>query len=427
MESDETDATNCRDKSTASPTRRDYVKYGGAVLGGGLLAGCLGDDSDTTPDPTSTETVTPTATETATETDEEASWSATMPPVGTVEFDAVPESLFDHEGFVADIATALGHGDVVDAFVFEKWPTLFYEELDGVDPDTEFDTSLYSEGSADKEVFYEVDPDIITIDPNMMMKWELDAADVTEIRENVAPVFGQRARGPRSGDSFYQYGDGEPYRYLDLYEQTEIYGEVFQEQERASAIVETNRELIEEVTSRLPPESERPSVMVGGIFGGDVYANIIYFEKTTPEVVRDGEVRTYSKKQYRELGVVNAFEDAEYGSPFWTTTDGEGLLEADPDVIFVDNAVADLEFFEEQRQKLREDPVMSEVAAVTNDRIYPGGTAVQGPIVNMFQTEMVAKQLYPEEFGEWRGLGETPEDERLFDRERVANIVNGDS
>jgi iron complex transport system substrate-binding protein len=70
---------------------------------------------------------------------------------------------------------------------------------------------------------------------------------------------------------------------------------------------------------------------------------------------------------------------------------------------------------------------MSEVAAVTNDRIYPGGTAVQGPIVNMFQTEMVAKQLYPEEFGEWRGLGETPEDERLFDRERVANIVNGDS
>jgi iron complex transport system substrate-binding protein len=69
---------------------------------------------------------------------------------------------------------------------------------------------------------------------------------------------------------------------------------------------------------------------------------------------------------------------------------------------------------------------MSEVAAVTNDRIYPGGTAVQGPIVNMFQTEMVAKQLYPEEFGEWRGLGETPEDEQLFDRQRISDIVNGD-
>jgi iron complex transport system substrate-binding protein len=95
-------------------------------------------------------------------------------------------------------------------------------------------------------------------------------------------------------------------------------------------------------------------------------------------------------------------------------------------VIFVDNGVADLEFVEEQRQKLREDSVASEVAAVKNDRIYPGGTAVQGPIVNMFQTEMAAKQLYPEEFGEWHGLGETPEGEQLFDRQRVANIINGE-
>jgi iron complex transport system substrate-binding protein len=413
--------------TSEAPTRRDYVKYGGAVIGGGLLAGCTGEaESGATSESTSTDTTTETATETTDTTETDASWTATMPPVGTVEFDAVPESLFDHEGFVADIATALGHGDIVDAFVFEKWPTLFYQELTGVEPDTDFDTSVYTDGSADKEVFYEVAPDIVTIDPNMMMTWELDAADIAEIAENVAPIFGQRARGPRSGDSFYQYGDGQPYPYLDLYEQTEVYGQVFQEQERASAIVAANRELIDEVTGRLPPESERPTVMVGGIFGGDVYANVIYFEETTPEVVRDGEVRTYSKKQYRELGVVNAFADASYGSPFWTTTDGEGLLEANPDVIFVDNGITDLGFFDEQRQKLQEDPVMSEVAAVQNDRLYPGGTAVQGPIVNMFQTEMAAKQLYPEEFGQWHGLGETPEEEQLFDRQRVADIVNGE-
>jgi len=405
------------------PTRRDYVKYGGAVVAGGLLTGCTGQtDSVSTPASTSTETATSTATNTETETD--ASWTAAMPPAGELEFDAVPRSLFDSEGFVADVVTALGHGDIVDAFSYEKWPTLFYEELSGVDPETGFDTSLMADGAADKEVFYEVDPDLITIDPNLMMGWELDAADIDEIQENVGPIFGQRARGPRP-DNFYTYGDGEPYPYLDLYEQTEVYGEVFQEQERASAIVEANRELIDEVTGRLPPESERPTVMVGGIWD-KVYANVIYFEETTPEVVRDGEVRTYSKKQYRELGVVNAFEDASYGSPFWTTTDGEGLLEANPDVIFIDNGIADLEFLAEQRQKLQEDPVMSEVAAVQNDRIYPGGTAVQGPIVNMFQTEMAAKQLYPEVFGEWHGLGETPEDEHLFDRREVADIVNGD-
>jgi ABC-type Fe3+-hydroxamate transport system substrate-binding protein len=400
------------DTNTATaPTRRNYVKYGGAVVGGGLLAGCAGQsDPSSTPEATNTET--------------DASWSATMPPVGELEFDAVPESIIDSEGFVADVLTALGHDDVVEAFGYEKWPTLFYEELPGVEQDTDFLDSFITDGAADKEVLYEIAPDLITIDPNLMMGWELDAADITEIQENVGPIFGQRARGPRP-DGFYKYGDGQPYPYLDLYEQTEIYGRAFQEQERASAIVEANRELIDEVTGRLPPESERPTVMVGGIWD-EVYANVIYFEKTTPEVVRDGEARTYSKKQYRELGVVNAFADATYGSPFWTTTDGEGLLEANPDVIFLDNGVADLEWVEKQRQKLRDDPVMSEVAAVQNDRVYPGGTAVQGPIVNMFQTEMVAKQLYPEEFGEWHGLGETPEDERLFDRQRVADIINGD-
>ena len=409
-----------------APTRRDYVKYSGVLVGGSLLAGCTGQsDSGSTPESTSTATATEeNATETSETTETDASWTATMPPVGELEFDAVPESLFDSEGFVADIVTALGHGDVVDAFSYEKWPTHFYEELPGVDSDTDFDTSLMADGAADKEVFYEIDPDLITIDPNLMMGWELDAADITEIQENVGPIFGQRARGPRP-ENFYKYGDSEPYPYLDLYEQTEIYGQVWQEQERASAIIEANRELIDEVTERLPPESERPTVMVGGIWD-KVYANVIYFEKTTPEVLRDGEVRTYSKKQYRELGVVNAFADASYGSPFWTNTDAEGLLEANPDVIFIDNGIADLEFLEEQRQKLQEDPVMSEVAAVQNDRIYPGGTAVQGPIVNMFQTEMAAKQLYPEEFGEWHGLGETPEDEQLFDRQEVADIVNGD-
>ncbi|MFC6723366.1 ABC transporter substrate-binding protein [Halobium palmae] len=408
------------DTGTAeAPTRRDYMKYGGAVAGGGLLAGCAGQsESGSTPESTRTETTAEAAIETSDTTETGASWTATMPPVGELEFDTVPESLFDSEGFVADVVTALGYGDIVDAFSYEKWPTLFYEELPDVDPETDFDTSLMVDGAADKEVFYE-------IDPNLMMRWELDAADITEVEENVGPIFGQRARGPRP-DNFYKYGDGEAYPYLDLYEQTEIYGQVFQEEERASAIVEANRELIDSVAARLPPESERPTVTVGGIFGGDVYANVIYFEETTPEVVRDGEVRTYSKKQYRELGVVNAFADASYGSPFWTTTDGEGLLEANPDVIFIDNGIADLEFLEEQRRKLQSDPVMSEVAAVQNDRIYPGGTAVQGPIVNMFQTEMAAKQLYPEEFGEWQGLGETPEDEQLFDRQEVADIVNGD-
>jgi hypothetical protein len=48
--------------------------------------------------------------------------------------------------------------------------------------------------------------------------------------------------------------------------------------------------------------------------------------------------------------------------------------------------------------------------------------------LNLFRLEMTAKQLYPDQFGEWPGYvnGEPyPEDEQLFDRQRVADIVRG--
>ncbi|MDS0293670.1 hypothetical protein [Halogeometricum luteum] len=46
---------------------------------------------------------------------------------------------------------------------------------------------------------------------------------------------------------------------------------------------------------------------------------------------------------------------------------------------------------------------------------------------------MTAKQVYPDRFGEWPGfeeqrvLPEIPEAERLFDRGRVAEIINGNA
>lgn len=52
--------------------------------------------------------------------------------------------------------------------------------------------------------------------------------------------------------------------------------------------------------------------------------------------------------------------------------------------------------------------------------------------MNLFQLEMTAKQLFPERFGAWPGYGdgesypEIPEAERLFDRERVTDIVAGE-
>jgi len=98
--------------TTEAPTRRDYMKYGGAVVGGGLLAGCAGQsDSSDTPGSTATESDASTESETPTE---EQSYSATMEPTGRVEFDEPPESVVPALQFGADLMVALGQWDRVE-------------------------------------------------------------------------------------------------------------------------------------------------------------------------------------------------------------------------------------------------------------------------------------------------------------------------
>jgi hypothetical protein len=80
---------------------------------------------------------------------------------------------------------------------------------------------------------------------------------------------------------------------------------------------------------------------------------------------------------------------------------------------------------------LEDHPVGSQLAAIRNDRFYPSGNPVQGPVMNLFQLEMTAKQLYPERFGEWPSYDggaypEIPTKEQLFDRGQVADIIDGD-
>jgi hypothetical protein len=83
------------------------------------------------------------------------------------------------------------------------------------------------------------------------------------------------------------------------------------------------------------------------------------------------------------------------------------------------------------RETLASHPVGQELTAVQNDRVHAQGMRYQGPIMNLFQIEMTAKQLYPDIFGEWPAYEdgnhypEVPEDEQLFDRDRVASIITG--
>jgi hypothetical protein len=70
--------------------------------------------------------------------------------------------------------------------------------------------------------------------------------------------------------------------------------------------------------------------------------------------------------------------------------------------------------------------VAGEVTAVAEDRVYPYHEFEQGPVMNLFNIELLAKALYPDTFGEPTGMEAPPEDEWLFDRRRVSEIINGD-
>jgi ABC-type Fe3+-hydroxamate transport system substrate-binding protein len=136
------------------------------------------------------------------------------------------------------------------------------------------------------------------------------------------------------------------------------------------------------------------------------------------------------------MGVTDALADAVgpgYGDDGRNITlDYELLLEADPDVLLVLGPMTEYFDLDEIRTRLEEHEITSEVTAVREGNVHAQGARRQGPILNLFQTEMTAKQLYSDRFGEWPGYvdGEPypgiPEGERLFDRGRVADIVNGD-
>nr|WP_276223423.1 ABC transporter substrate-binding protein [Halomicroarcula sp. DFY41] len=398
-----------------APTRREYVKYSGAIVGGGLLAGCTDQsESGSTTESTSTST-------------EERSYTATMPPVGELTLDTPPSSWVGGLGFTADVLTALGQADGAVGMADPRfWYQGFYDFLDGVTAPEKADLTQFTtpERDTDLEVLYELDPDLLAVDPNPLISiYGLEKGEAEEIRENVAPWFGNESRRKRF-DGWTYWPVGEPYPYLSLPEYIPKYAELFGEPRRGEALLSLYEPFIEDVRSRVPPEEERRSLaLVNGRYNPENRDGwVVYNPKSEIE-------RTWGKKQYRDLNVVDAFAGA-YDGQSSITVDFEGLLEYDPDVIIFNFGITYRDFqgenlIRKQRALLQDHPVGSEVTAVENDDLYVGGTPYQGPIINMFQTEMAAKQLYPDEFGAYPGYGELSGSEQLFDRKRLADIVTG--
>lgn len=418
--------------SGTGPTRRDYVKFGGAVVGGSLLAGCASDaDTGTEHSATDSERSTPRDAETATP---KESYTATMAPVGEIELDSVPESFVGGWGFEADVMTALGQSDKLVASEGPQfWFTGFYDQLPGVsapDPDS-LDRVLTEDWALRKEFLYELEPDLFATDPNRLIAfYGSDGTEIEELSDNIAPFLGNASRRKR-GDEWPTWPGEESYDYLSIPEFVEAYGDAFQVSNRARALNEFYRSAIEEMKSRVPAESERPSVgLLNAMINPETEGNFHVYDPFT------GFENTYGKKQYRDLAVEDAFA-GEYDGQSGMAVDYEALLEADPDLIVFHFGVNYRDWKGEDALKktvegMRDSDLGQQLTAVQEDELYVGGSAYQGPIINLFQTEMLGKQLYPDQFGEWPGevasgeLPEISEEEHVFDRQRLADIVNGD-
>ncbi|WP_170092872.1 ABC transporter substrate-binding protein [Halomicrobium mukohataei] len=402
------------------PTRRKCIAYGTTLLATGSLAGCSalsGQEAEST----------------ETETQTGPSYSGTIEPVGERSLASEPERIVGGWGFEEDVLTALGMADkLVAAEGNQFWFTGFYDQLPGVDvPDpASLDLVRTEDWSLKTEYLYELDPDLFATDPNRFISYYgADEADISEIEDSIAPFFGNASRRKRGADWPTWPGD-ESYAYYDIPEFVSRYGDLFGKSETAAAINEIYRSAMEDMRSRVPPESERPSVgLLNAQINPDTEGS---FHAYNPKTEID---KAYGKKQYRDLGVVDAFE-GEYGGQSGIEVDYETLLDADPDVIVFHFGVNYRDWNDENALRktvegMRDSRLGQELTAVQDDELYVGGSAYQGPIINLFQTEMLGKQLYPDEFGEWPGevtaaeLPTIPEDEQLFDREALAAAVTG--
>lgn len=389
---------NDSDKANA-PTRRDYVKYASAVISGSLFAGCSDDTSGArslqstdTEAASETDTVSPTRTA-------GSSYSVTMEPAGIVEFDSVPETVAPFTADYIDMMVALNHGDAAQTIWYaNRYKTMHYEELDGVSIDTQSLTPLLNDGIS-KELFYEIDADLHLIDPHSLTNWmgEWTESDIEEISSNVAPFLGNLI--------FRRTDEWHDYRYYTLYDAFEKVAEVFQEQDRYKAIRSIHDNLVEDIQSRLPPESERPNAAL-------MYAP----EELDDFVPYRVSGKGANKEQFHTLGITDAFTDTGIeGYSGSQSVDYETLLAIDPDSLLLrghgDKSRAEFESI--ILEGLRDHEVGSQLTAVQEGEVFRGGPIYCGPLHNLFMLERYAKAYFPNVFSE----------EQLFDRNQLAKII----
>ena len=329
-----------------------------------------------------------------------ASHTVSMEPVGEVTFDGVPETWLANNGSYADMGAALGVEPPKAVYLKGRYHTQYYDDIPGVSVDKSDMKDLWLGSGLSKELFHSLGADVHVMDPNFIVnrsKWK--QSDVDDIANNVGPFF---------ANSIFSTGYEwhKDYTYYSLYEAFEKIAQLFQRTDRYDAFATLHDEFQSTVSEIVPPESERPSVAVLWASGNEP-------KSFSPYLVGEGT----SFKQWRDLEVRDALAETDV-KDFHSSRaaiDFETLLEIDPDVLLLrghENQTAQ-EFQDTVVQFLEGNTTASKLKAVKNGDVYRGGPLYQGPITNLVLTERAAKQVYDV-------------DEKLFDRQRVSDIVNGD-
>ncbi|MFW5922578.1 MAG: ABC transporter substrate-binding protein [Halodesulfurarchaeum sp.] len=370
--------------------RRRFLQTGAATAITGLLAGCSspGEENETG----TTDAGTGTTTE-----DESASYSVSMPPVGEVTFDDVPQQAAVYCSGYADMLVALGHGDAIASVgQMSRFHTTGYEEL-GVPVDTDEIVDLVQQ-EVTRETFLSIDADVHLIDPNWLTNvFELSEDDIEQLEERVGPFFGNTI--------FRQTDEWHDYEYLSMYEAFEKVAAVFQEPERYEAFKGFHDDVVDSVADEIPDAGPQAALVWGG---SD--------EPTDFSPYRiDGEGA--NKKAFHDLNVQDAFADSGVEGLSTGTrseVDYETLLEVDPEVLFVrgHEAKTRAEFEETVLAFMRDHETASRLTAVEDERVYQGGPIYLGPIQHLYLLERFATQLYPEAVSD-----------PLFDRDELSGII----
>jgi hypothetical protein len=238
-----------------------------------------------------------------------------------LEFDSVPETAVGFDDQWADMLVTLGQDD---RLIAHGRPgniiTEFYDQLPNVSFDSEGLTTLSDNMSV--ETFFELDADVHHLDPlRLAATWDgFDDSDVETVRDQISPYFANRYSAYRN------YTGDESCQYCSIWELTRKFAELYQVPDRVAALEGVYDEVVAEIQSNLPPESERPRVALSVHSDGTFYGQ--------PSITNPG----FARAHIRPLQAWNAFTKYPQYEGFGVQYDIEAMVVLDGEYGYEDTA-----------------------------------------------------------------------------------------